>query len=273
MRAVIQRTFLFTLAVVLVGCEDTVQVDVPEAAPRLVIEASINLPKEGLPKGQEIILTTSAPYYNNEVPAATGASVEITDSEGAIYTFTEDGDSGIYKNAELVPETDQSYTLDIIYDNEHYRATETMRSVVEIEDIVQTEGGGFSGKDYDIKAYFTDPADEDNYYFFEFIPNIDLIPNLQVYEDEFIQGNRIFAYYTDEDLEQGNEITIRIYGATERFYNFMNILLEQSSSQGNPFQTQPATVRGNCINITNEKNFPFGYFRLSETDEAVYTIN
>ncbi|RNL87710.1 DUF4249 domain-containing protein [Sinomicrobium pectinilyticum] len=272
MRAAIQRTLLFTLAVALTGCEDTVHVDVPEATPRLVVEASINLPKEGLPEGQEIILTTSAPYYNNEVPAATGASVEITDSEGTVYTFIEDGDSGIYKNAELVPEPDQSYTLDIIYNNEHYRATETMKSVVEIEDIVQTKGGGFSGDDYDVKAYFTDPGDEENYYLFEFVPNINLIPNLQVYEDEFVQGNRIFAYYTDEDLKQGDEITIRVYGTTERFYNFMNILLEQSSSQGNPFQTQPATVRGNCVNLTDKDNFPFGYFRLSEVHEVVYTL-
>ncbi|MGS2760866.1 DUF4249 domain-containing protein [Sinomicrobium sp. M5D2P9] len=272
MTTAIRYIFLFTLTVALVSCEDTVQVDLPEATPRLVIEASINLPKESLPKAQQIKLTTSAPYYNNKVPAATGASVEITDGKGTVYVFAEDGNSGVYKNSEFVPEIDQSYTLDIVYDNEHYRATETMRSVAEIEDIIQSRGGGFSGDDYDIKVYFTDPADEDNYYLFEFIPNIDLIPNLQVYEDEFIQGNRIFAYYTDEDLKQGNEITIRMYGVTERFYNFMNILLEQSSSQGNPFQTQPATVRGNCVNLTDKDNFPFGYFRLSEMHEVVYTL-
>ncbi|MBC9795345.1 DUF4249 domain-containing protein [Sinomicrobium weinanense] len=258
--------------IALLGCEDTVHVDVPEATPRLVIDASINLPKDGLPEAQQIKLTTSAPYYNDQVPPATGASVEITDSEGIVYTFLEDGNSGIYKNTQLVPKFGKSYTLDIVYQNEHYTATETMKSVTEIEDILQSKGGGFSGNDYDIKAYYTDPRDEDNFYLFEFIPNIQLIPNLQVYEDEYTQGNRIFAYYTDEDLAQGNQITIRVYGVSERFYNFMNILLEQSSSQGNPFQTQPATVKGNCVNLTDKNNFPFGYFRLSEMHEVIYTL-
>ncbi|UGU15370.1 DUF4249 domain-containing protein [Sinomicrobium kalidii] len=269
----IKQIFPYLMLIIpLAGCEDTVHVDVPEAAPRLVIDASINMYKGTLPEAQQIRLTTSAPYYNNEVPPATGASVEITDSEGTVYSFREVDNSGIYKNAQLVPETGESYTLDITYEGEHYTATETMKPVTEIDDIVQTRGGGFDGNDYDIKTYFIDPPDEDNYYLFEFVPDIALIPTLQVYEDEYIQGNRIFAYYTDENLEQGNQITIRMYGVSERFYNFMSILLEQSSSQGNPFQTQPATVRGNCINLTDKDNFPFGYFRLSEVHEVVYTL-
>lgn len=273
MKAILKSILSVTFpAILLFGCEDTVEVNVPEAAPRLVIEASINVPKRGLPQPQQIRLTTSAPYYAGGVPAASGAEVRITDSQGNTYTFAEDQNTGIYYNSRLIPEPEQDYTLDIVYQGEHYTATETMKTVVQIEDILQSSGGGFSGEDYDIKAYFTDPADEDNYYLFEFVPDIDLIPTLQVFEDEFIQGNRIFAYYTDEDLKQGDRITIRVYGVTQRFYNFMSILLDQNSGQGNPFQTQPATVRGNCKNITDEDNFPFGYFRLSEVHEVVYTI-
>jgi hypothetical protein len=53
----------------------------------------------------------------------------------------------------------------------------------------------------------------------------------------------------------------------------MFTLLQQGSEEGGgPFETQPATVRGNCINQTNQDNFPFGYFRLSEVDEVIYTI-
>ena len=53
----------------------------------------------------------------------------------------------------------------------------------------------------------------------------------------------------------------------------MNILLHQNSEEGGgPFETTPATVRGNCINETNPDNFPFGYFRLSEVDEITYIV-
>ena len=53
----------------------------------------------------------------------------------------------------------------------------------------------------------------------------------------------------------------------------MFILLQQIEEQGGgPFETQPATVRGNIINQTNPDNFALGYFRLSEVDEFIYTI-
>ena len=53
----------------------------------------------------------------------------------------------------------------------------------------------------------------------------------------------------------------------------MFILLQQTSDGGGgPFETQPATVRGNCINTTNKENYPLGYFRLSEVDEFTYEI-
>ena len=112
-----------------------------------------------------------------------------------------------------------------------------------------------------------------NFYFFEFNSDIPTIPTLEVYEDRFTDGNQIFGFYTEEDLEPGDVVTIRNHGISERFYNFMFTLLQQGSVDNNgPFETQPATVRGNCINQSNPENFPFGYFRLSEVDEVVYTI-
>jgi hypothetical protein len=53
----------------------------------------------------------------------------------------------------------------------------------------------------------------------------------------------------------------------------MNILLSVAGNTGgSPFQSPPATVRGNIINTTNFDNYALGYFRLSETDSASYVI-
>jgi hypothetical protein len=41
---------------------------------------------------------------------------------------------------------------------------------------------------------------------------------------------------------------------------------------GGPFQSPPATVRGNIINTTQEENFPLGYFSLSEYDSVNYIV-
>ena len=99
------------------------------------------------------------------------------------------------------------------------------------------------------------------------------LPELDVYDDEFSNGNQIFAFYSDEDLETGNEVIINNYGISEQFYEYMNLLLQQiADSGGGPFQTQPATVRGNCINTTNPDNFALGYFRLSEAYTTTYIV-
>ena len=178
-----------------------------------------------------------------------------------------------YKNYNFTPIIDETYTLNIVYDGETYSAVETLKSVVPIDFVEQNNEGGFPGEDIELKAFYTDPANIENYYFFEFIAPIGLVPSLEVYEDRFTDGNQIFGFYSEEELESGMEVKIRNYGISERFYQFMFILLQQGGEQdGGPFETQPATVRGNCVNTTNPDNFPFGYFRLSEVDELIYTV-
>lgn len=255
------------------SCEDVIDVDLNEAEPRLVIEASINWLKNTSGNEQSIKLSLSAPFFNDEIPPANGASVQITDTNNSTFNFIEDSNTGIYQNNNFIPVIDETYNLEIIYDNATYTATETLKSVVPIDFIEQNNNGGFSGEEIELKAFYTDPANVENHYFFEFISDIPVIPSLEVYDDIFTDGNQIFGFYTEEDLKSGDQVTIRNYGVSSRFYEFMFILLQQGSDEGGgPFETQPATVRGNCINETNPDNFPFGYFRLSEVDELVYTV-
>lgn len=257
----------------LFNCEDVIEVDLNEAEPRLVIEASINWLKNTSGNEQEIKLTLSAPFFDGEVPPANGAIINITDSNNNVFDFIELENSGIYKNSIFIPVINESYNLSVIYEGEVYTATETLKSVVPIDFIEQKNDGGFSGEEIEVKAFYTDPADEENYYFFEFLNDTNTIPSLEVYEDRFTNGNQIFGFYSDEGLESGNIIRIRNHGVSDSFYEFMFLLLQQGSDDsGGPFETQPATVRGNCVNETNPDNFPFGYFRLSEVDEIIYIV-
>jgi len=255
------------------SCEDVVDIDLNEAEPRLVIEASINWFKNTAGNEQSIKLSLSAPFFSQTIPPANGASIQISDTNSNVFNFIENGSTGIYTNNNFIPVIDQVYTLTINYQGDIYTATETLKSVSSIDFIEQNNEGGFTGEDIELKAFYTDPVDIENYYFFEFVSDIPVIPTLEVYNDEFTDGNQIFGFYTEEDLEPGDEVTIRNYGVSERFYEFMFILLQQGSEDGGgPFETQPATVRGNCVNETNPDNFPFGYFRLSEVDEVIYTV-
>ena len=254
-------------------CEDVIDVNLNEAEPRLVIEASINWYKGTAGNEQRIKLSLTAPFFDDTIPPANGATIQITDSNNNTFNFIEEDDTGIYINNDFIPVIDDTYNLTITYNGDVYTASETLKSVVPIDFVEQIDDGGFTGDDIEIKTYFTDPANITNYYFFEYISDIPVVPTLDVLDDEFIDGNQIFAYYTEEDLESGDEVIMRHFGVSQQFYEFMFILLQQGSDQGGgPFETQPATVRGNCINTTNPDNYPFGYFRLSEVAELVYTV-
>ncbi len=259
--------FLFILS----GCEDVIEVDLDTAQPRLVIEASINWFKGDAGNEQRIRLTTTAPFYDENVPPASGATVNITDELGNDFVFTEDGATGIYENNTFVPVIDREYTLNITYEGENYTAVETLRFVAEIEFVTQDKEGGFSGEETEIRAFYTDPAAEENYYFFKF--ESVFATDQDVYKDEFFNGNQIFGLYIEEELDTGDEVIIQSFGVSEGYYNYMFTLLSQAAVDGGgAFETQPATVRGNIINQTDPDNFAYGYFRLSEADEFLYVV-
>ncbi|MFL0354466.1 DUF4249 domain-containing protein [Xanthomarina sp. GH4-25] len=255
------------------SCEDVIEVDVPTSQPKLVIDASINWYKGTSGNEQFIKLSLTAPYFDEEIPPANNAQVFITDENNNIFNFIEGGESGIYLNSTFNPVINAEYQLTIIYKGETYTGTETLLAVPEFEYIEQDLEGGITGEDTEIKAYFIDPIDQENYYFFEYTPSIPVVKTLDTFKDEFVNGNLIFGYYVQEDLNPNDSVIIRNYGVSKRFYEFMYILLQQTGDNaGGPFGTQPATVRGNCVNTSNSNNYPLGYFRLSEVSEVTYTI-
>lgn len=265
--------YLITLIFIFSSCEDVIELEVPNADARLVIDASLNWLDGTTGANQTIKLTLSAPFFNTQIPPATGANVFVVDQDNNVYNFLDINSNGTYECFNFYPQLNQEYILSVTYNNETYVGSETMTSVTPIDFIEQNNDGGFTGDEIEIKAFYTDPEDEDNYYLFEFKEEFETNPYLEVYDDEFINGNQIFAYYSNEDTETGNELYIRNYGVSEQFYEFMFLLLQQTSEGGGgPFEVQPATVRGNCINLTNPENFPFGYFRVSQATEVIYTI-
>ncbi|QED36356.1 DUF4249 domain-containing protein [Antarcticibacterium arcticum] len=252
----------------ILGCEEVVQVDLEESEPRLVIDASLLRDKENPSSMQTIRLTTTAPFFEDRSIPAKEATVLVRDSSGREYIFDEI-ESGYYRNNNLYLSFDRTYELEILYEGELYTASENLIPVASLENVEQTTGGGFTGDNIELKVFYTDPVEERNYYLFRLLHE-DL--SLQIYDDEFTNGNRTFAYFSDEDLRPGDEVRFEVQGMSRRFYEYMFILRSQAGSGGGPFQTQPTTVRGNVINVTNPQNYALGYFRIAETDYLNYTV-
>ncbi len=248
------------------ACEDVIDVDLNTADPRLVIEASINLLEDGTAES-DIILTTTTPFFDQETNFATDAIVEVTSDQGTVYPFTY-LENGVYQSA-FIPQDDINYTLTIFYKNETYTATEKLYRTNPLEYVEQFDDAGFTGDDIELRAYFTDPIGKGDYYYFEgFSERGD---DIDFYDDDFFDGNQVFGLYLAEDLTTGDVVTFNLYGINQQFYNFAYLLSDQTAS-GGPFDTQPATVKGNMINVTNESNYPFGYFRISEKSTLEFTV-
>lgn len=255
------------------SCEDVVNVDLNDSEPRLVIEASLNVFRGEQGNNQSIRLSLTTPFFSEDARPVTTARVFVSDDQGNSWEFLQGATPGRYFTNNFEAEIGRTYTLDINYNNENYTASTTLEPVVPIDFVEQTNNGGLSGTDVEVKPNYTDPEDERNFYFFSFESQFSIFPILEVYEDEFTNGNQVFAYYSEEELEPDDTVVIKSYGITESFYNFMFILLTQTNNEvGGPFETQPATLRGNIVNTTDLENFPLGYFRASEVELITYTI-
>lgn len=260
-----------------ISCEEVVNVDLETAPPKLVIDASIKWEKGTTGETQTIKLTTTTDYYSSTIPVATGAIVTVTNTTlttPVTYSFIENGQTGEYVCSNFSPVINNVYALTIVYKGQTYTSTSNFMPTPVIEKTEQALKPGFEGKDvYEIKFYFQDNGAENNFYLVGAKNANIAYPEYGALSDEFSQGNLMFAFYRDDKLEKGDIIQYSVQGITEKYYNYMNKLLNIAGTDGgNPFATAPATLRGNIVNTTNPDDYPLGFFHLSEIDSDNYTI-
>jgi len=256
------------------SCQDVIEIDTPSTEARLVVDANFNVYNNQNPTWVDgwIKLSLTTDYFDIEKNPINDAQVSITNvTDGTVYPFTSIGSAGFYKSANdsFVPKFNNLYQLNIIYNTENYSAETTLIPSVPINKVTEGDGSLFGGDDTEIIVEYTDDPSRDDYYLFDLDFNEFLTT-----EDEFYQGETfIFSYFYD-DLNSDQEVTIKIMGLEEQFYNYMNNILEQSGEGGgSPFQPTPSTIRGNIVNTSNSANFALGYFSISETYSYTLTIN
>lgn len=266
--------YYIPLLLFICSCEDVIDLELESSKPRLVIDAQFSVYTTETPVRTNglIKLSLTTDFFSTEQSPVTNATVSITDlNSGTVYPFTSNGTAGYYQSltTTFTPEFNTRYKLDINYDNEDYTSETTLIPTVPIDNVEQGDGILFDEDDTELIVSFTDHVNRDDFYIFD----LDFGEFLTT-SDEFFQGETFkFSYYYD-DLSSGKEVVVKINGADEQFFNYMDLILAQSGeSPGGPFQPSPSTIRGNIINSTNADNYALGYFRISETYEYTITIN
>ena len=272
MRKLITILFLVT-ACIFTSCEEVIDVAVDTAPSKLVVEAAINWQKGTVGNIQSIKLTSTTGYFEKTIPVVSDAVVTVKNSSNTAFNFIEKTNTGIYTCTNFVPVLNETYTLAIVTNGQTYVATETMYAIAPITKLVQNNQGGFTGQNIEVKAFFNDPPNEPNYYFYRYEYPNQVKASLYTDEDTFFNGNEFFSISQNDSLKVNEKIKVVHMGISKNYYNYVSILVSLAGQNGGgPFQSPPATIRGNVVNVTNATNYPLGYFSLSETDSKEYTI-
>ena len=280
-----------------ISCEDVIEVDLPDAQPRLLVEGLIRVDREDVFIPVRIGLKETNGFFEElPVTSAENAIIQVDRFEGTdlVETFVsrlaeESPGSGVYipdPNAtfdQRIPtvflDEQVRFTLQLRYKGRQYLAETWYQPVPPIDFVLQGRATLLEGDETEVIVGFTDPPSRENFYVFEFDPGEYLVTNDRFYQGQLFQ----FSYFYEDPIEEGTVKTIRILGASEAFYNYMDLLIEQSGLEG-PFQPPAATVRGNVVDVTGIDNidqfdnadrpevFPLGYFAVVQQYEEQITI-
>lgn len=260
------KKIICVLGLLLMGCEDPIDVKLPAAENKLVIDAMLwrNL---GETSGTlEVIVSRTTDYYDEEVPLVSNATVSLQLFD-MLFMAQEDAPGHYYLYNIDINEND-SFTLHLTVDNATYTSTASLVLSAPLDSVVQGENTLISGDQVEAIVTLTDRPELGNYYLMDFGYN-----NLFVTRDAFYNGNQInFSFFYDKYFPKNTPIPVYLMGVNKDFYTYMQILISHAGQDGGgPFATAKSTLRGNIQNTTNSNDFPLGYFRVVERDSVIFT--
>lgn len=264
------KTWYYLLLVLtVIGCQDVIDLDIPEEDPRLVIDALIRVESDALVQRFGVQVYESSGFYD-QIPTT---NLEQITMGSLVLQDTANPGSGLYENY-LAPQTlnKEEVVFQVRHKKERYLARAIYQNSAPIDRLEQGPGNEFND-DTELILSFQDDPDAENFYLFDFGQG-----NYMVSTDKLYNGqNYEFSYKFNKKIDAGTYVTVSILGIDRSFYNYMNILINQTKEETDLFDTPVSTLRGNIINVTEidnidyfdnvdqTDNFALGYFALAET--------
>lgn len=263
-------------ALSLTSCTEIIDIDLPTAEPRLVVEGNLDFNKMGTTDTVFVKLSLTTDYFNLEIPPVNNARVHLIDKEGNQYLFQELEQTGRYYSTEIAkPNDGDSFKLKIEYDNDLYEATETYLSSPEILEIKQTRETFFNDDYYVLRIYYQDVprANENLNYYYLLFNEPRKRPHPVVLSNEYSKGSRMESMFiADKDIKVGEQIELELGQISRNYYDFTLRLSDAINNGGGPFQVPSGQITGNVKNLTTPEKEALGYFRVIEKQQTTHTI-
>lgn len=288
----VNRYFFIIILFTSLACEDVIEVELPNQAPKLNIDALIrvNLNEPSTPVAIKVSLTDG---FFGTVPLTKLDNIIIIYEElegdliretGAIEFEDIANTFGVYNTRNPISHSlfqdNIRFSLYIEHENRVYLAQTFFSPAPPIKSISEGNTRLFNSNDTEIVITFEDIPEQNNYYVFDF-GNAEYT----TLNDQFFEGQEYsFSYFFDAELAPGTQVKTSILGADLAFYNYMDLLIEQSEGAFELFETPAATARGNFIDVTNIDNidsfdnverpevFALGYFAIVQEHQFAITL-
>ena len=260
------------------GCETVIDANLDTRPVQLSVDGTLT----DQPGPQRIRLTQTAAYFNNGMaPAASGATVTVTDSAtGRIFAFTDPDNDGNYVWESGVKDTlgrvGQTYQLSITYQGDTYTATSRMNRVPAVDSIIfrkekinplsATEG-------YQAEFFARDFRGATDYYRVRYYRNGTLANkpiDIVTLKDGSFPGSadtdglvfiRPFrqAINPDSLYALNDSVRVEVQSLTPEAFDFWQQFVQQISNSG-LFATPPANVPTNIRNVNASGPKATGFF-------------
>ena len=255
--------FLYIFLLIFTSCEEVVEVDLGETAPRLVVDGLFRVDTTVPANEVSLRLLLSSNFFENNTPVNNAVITLTNTGSGQSISMLPDGSNGSYS---AVVGTDVLTSgileLQITYNGELYTASNEFAPSTPVVKLEQGDNALFNEEDIEIVIGYEDPEDQKNYYLLDFDKG-----EFFTSEDTFYPGQYIEFSYFHGSAVPGDTLKVSLLGANQEFTNYMNQVLELSGEQGlTPFQTPVPAAKGNIKGPNdNPDNFPLGYFAIMES--------
>ena len=245
------------------SCEETIEIDLDQAEPLVVIEGVITNEF----RQQQIKITKTNPFTTTgSTPRVSGASVVVEDSEGTIFEF-EESEPGIYlSKSSFAGEVGYSYTMRVEVEGKLYTASDELRGVPAIDSLTiqideeEMEDPEDEGRFYEVLIFVKEPQETEDFYLIKFFRNgvVENEDGLFVWVfDDVALGPEIDnlpapVYYALDDTAR-----IEMYSLSRTAYRYYLDLSSNINNDGGMFSSPPANVS------TNIEGGAIGIFQVS----------
>jgi len=241
------------------ACEKVIDIPLNEADRKFVIEA-VCYDRVGESK---VLISMSGSVYEESVfEKINTAIVTVTDKDGMVTVFTEDGTlAGVYSNPTFVTEPNQVYDLKVVIGEDVFTAQSVTKTLVPFNTVTYEKGPSSpfiqTDKDsiYTVSFVYTDNAADENFYRVKVSKNGELSSALYLLDDKLFNGEDYAQPLFSNSFSDGDTVFVELLNMDKA--NFTYFTSKETGSDGNSTPANP---------VSNIDGGALGYFGAYLTD-------